>query len=197
MSDRAARFNRLYAGDIDPWDFRTSAYEKEKYRTTMEVLPRSRYAVAIEAGCSIGELTRLLSDRCEQVIGIDVSSVALDEAARRNADRANIAFHCGELPGAWPGEHAADLLVLSEVLYFLSPEEIVALAERIAGNWCAGGHCVLVNYLGPTGERLQGDEAADFFIMAMMALVGVRCDTTMTKGRYRLDLLTRDGAPPA
>ncbi|WP_413619539.1 class I SAM-dependent DNA methyltransferase [Gluconacetobacter sacchari] len=191
MSERAARFDRLYAGDIDPWNFRVSAYEKEKYRATVAVLPRSRYAVAIEAGCSIGELTRLLSHRCDRVIGIDVSSVALAEAARRNADRPNIAFHRGELPDAWPADHPVDLLVLSEVLYFLSPEEIDALAERVAASWRRGGHCVLVNYLGPTAERLQGDEAADLFIGSMAARAGLRCYVGLVKGLYRLDLLTR------
>ncbi|MFW7266456.1 class I SAM-dependent DNA methyltransferase [Gluconacetobacter sp. Hr-1-5] len=197
MSERAARFDRLYAGDIDPWKFRSSAYEKGKYRATMEALPRPRYALAIEAGCSIGELTRLLSRRCDHVIGLDVSSVALDASARRNADRPNITFRCGELPGAWPAGSPVDLIVLSEVLYFLSPDEIEDLADRIAANWCPDGHCVLVNYLGPTAEALQGAEAADLFISAMTALPGIRSTVRMTKDRYRLDLLTRDISSPA
>lgn len=194
MSERSARFDRLYAADIDPWHFRSSAYEKDKYRATIKALPNPRYALAIEAGCSIGELTRLLSRRCDRVIGIDVSSVALDEAARRNADRPNITFHRGELPGAWPGESPVDLLVLSEVLYFLSPEEIEDLAYRASANWRAGGHCVLVNYLGATAEALQGGEAAELFIASMQARTGIRHDIAMMAGRYRLDVLARDVA---
>ncbi|WP_275943931.1 SAM-dependent methyltransferase [Gluconacetobacter takamatsuzukensis] len=191
MSERATRFDRLYTGDIDPWGFRSSAYEKEKYQATMLALPRARYALAIEAGCSIGELTRLLSFRCDRIIGIDISSVALDEATRRNADRPNIVFRRGELPGAWPGENAADLLVLSEVLYFLSPQEIEDLADRIVANWCPGGHCVLVNYLGPTAEALQGSEAANLFISCMKARTGIRHDAVATAEHYRLDVLER------
>lgn len=191
MSERAARFDRLYSGDIDPWGFRSSAYERDKYRATLHALPRPHYAVAIEAGCSIGELTRLLSWRCDRVIGLDLSAVALDEARRRNADRPNIVFRQGELPGAWPAESVVDLLVLSEVLYFLSPDEIRDLTQRIATNWSPGGHCVLVNYLGPTGEGLQGDEAAELFIASMKARAGIRQDVRMRKDRYRLDILAR------
>ncbi|MFT8776642.1 MAG: class I SAM-dependent methyltransferase [Gluconacetobacter liquefaciens] len=197
MSERTARFDRLYAGDIDPWQFRSSVYERDKYRATMDALPRPRYALAIEAGCSIGELTRLLSWRCDRVIGIDVSSIALDEAVRRNADRPNTTFRQGELPGAWPAEHPVDLIVLSEVLYFLAPQEIKDLANRVAAHWCPGGDCVLVNYLGPTAEALQGAEAADLFIAAMTAQPDVRSTVRVTKDRYRLDLLTRGISSPA
>ncbi len=190
MSERRARFDRLYARDIDPWGFRTSGYEQEKYHATLAALPRSRYGVGVEAGCSIGELTRLLSSRCDYLVGIDVSSLGPDEALRRNADRPNIRFRRGELPGAWP-DMPVDLVVLSEVLYFLSPLEIDALAGRLSQTWCDGGDCVLFNYLVPTAESLQGAEAADLFIEALKRRTSVQHPTGTTRGQYRLDVLIR------
>lgn len=187
MPERGKRFDSLYADNIDPWGFRTSAYEREKYAATLDALPRGRYAVGIEAGCSIGELTRLLSFRCDHVIGLDISSVALAEAARRNADRSNISFAQGELPEAWPTT-PADLIVLSEVLYFLSAPEIAELAKRAAST-CPEADYLLVNFLGPTSEQLQGAEAAAQFIAGLPR--GYRLSRTRRQ-LYQVDALTRE-----
>ncbi len=60
-------FETLYSQSVDPWDFRTSPYEQRKYAATLDILSRPRYARALEVGCSIGVLTRLLAGRCDRV----------------------------------------------------------------------------------------------------------------------------------
>lgn len=185
MSERARRFDALYSKNPDPWGFRDSAYERAKYQATIAALPEACYRLGIEAGCSIGELTALLAARCDKVIGLDVSAVALAAAAKRGL--ANVEFRLAELPAQFP-DVDADLIVLSEVLYFLSAEEIDALAARIAPRWRPGGTCVLVNWLGPTDEALSGSDAADRFIAALYRLA---CPTRQTSetAKYRLDVL--------
>jgi trans-aconitate methyltransferase len=187
MVDRAGRFDDLYASDIDPWKFRSSDYERSKYEATLAALPRERYAACIEAGCSIGELTRLLASRCESVTGIDISHVAISEAERRNADLPDVQFIRAEFPESWP-EMPADLIVLSEILYFLTPDEIVRLADVISRNWTTPGDCVLVNYLGQIPEPLQGDDAADCFIKAIAHTSSVRL---IDGNGYRIDVLMK------
>ena len=54
-------FEEKYRADIDPWQFRTSNYEHEKYVATISALGQSRYISALEIGCSIGVLTELLA----------------------------------------------------------------------------------------------------------------------------------------
>ena len=54
----AEYFVELYRRELDPWNFAASAYEAEKYRTTLRLLPRARYRNACELGCSIGVFTR-------------------------------------------------------------------------------------------------------------------------------------------
>ncbi len=190
MSERAARFDALYLADADPWNFRGSRYEREKYRATLAALPHRRYKLGIEAGCSIGELTALLAPRCDRLIGIDVSSVALRAAERRNAGNGGVEFVHGELPEAWP-RIDADLVVLSEVLYFLTAAEIRNLAQAVACHWCRGGACVLVNWLGPTGDLLPGALAADIFIAALSAAATSAHVGVLEETRYRIDVLTR------
>ena len=64
-------FEEKYKADIDPWQFRTSGYERAKYRATLGSLTRKSYAAALEVGCSIGVLTQLLSRRCVSLLAID------------------------------------------------------------------------------------------------------------------------------
>jgi len=189
MSERADRFNRLYASDIDPWGFRSSEYECEKYEATLAALPRRHYELGIEAGCSIGELTRRLAARCDRLIGVDVSEVALAEARRRNIDLPHVSFVRGEIPGDWP-DIDADLIILSEVLYFLTPIEIDQLAAKISKRWKASGNCVLVNYLEPIPEAVQGREAAERFIATV---TDVSHAANIPGNGYRIDILTRAG----
>lgn len=187
MVDRAGRFDDLYASDIDPWKFRSSDYERSKYEATLAALPRQRYEACIEAGCSIGELTRLLASRCESVTGIDISQVAISEAERRNVDLPHVQFLQGELPENWPAM-PADLIVLSEILYFLTRDEIVRLADFISRNWATPGDCILVNYLGQIPEPLQGDDAADCFINAIKPISSMR---VISGNGYRIDVLMK------
>ena len=65
-----AHFQR-YAGNADPWRFRTSAYEQAKYRRTIAALGARRFRSAFEVGCSIGVLTRLLGACCDLVLAVD------------------------------------------------------------------------------------------------------------------------------
>lgn len=191
MSERRDRFDALYAGNIDPWNFTTSAYERDKYQATLAALPRARYQSALEVGCSIGELTRLLSDRCDRLLAVDVSEVALAEARRRNADRSTIAYVRGELPQDWP-EGEFDLIVVSEVLYFLTRREIVELAGRVGRALTPGGDCVVVNYAGLIEDGLQGEAAAGIFADQCRAM-GCSVMRLPTPKQYRLALI-RKGA---
>ncbi len=54
-------FDDLYQKNEDPWDFETSAYERDKYAATLAALPNAHYQNAFEIGCSIGVLTQQLA----------------------------------------------------------------------------------------------------------------------------------------
>lgn len=188
--NRAATFDALYRDNPDPWNMRSSAYERDKYQATLAALPHRHYRMGIEAGCSIGELTALLAPRCARLIGIDVSTVALAQAATRNARNPNVEFLHGELPGAWP-DLDADLIVLSEVLYFLTAAEIATLARIIAPRWRDGGACILVNWLGPTEDLLPGATAATLFTTALSSHTPTRLLSRTATEKYRLDVLVK------
>ncbi|ONG47237.1 hypothetical protein BKE38_24410, partial [Pseudoroseomonas deserti] len=125
----AAYFEALYAGDPDPWDFRTSDYEAAKYAATLAALPRPRYAAALEVGCSIGVLTKMLAPRCDRLLAIDGSARALATARRDCGPLPGLAFEQREVPRQWPAGRF-DLILLSEVIYYWDAEDL----DRVAGQ---------------------------------------------------------------
>ena len=110
-------FDALYAADPDPWDFATSAYEREKYDATIAALGERRFARGLEVGCSIGVLTERLAARCDTLVAVDVAQAAVDAARARLAARPGVDVRRESLPEEWP-EGTFDLIVASEVLYY-------------------------------------------------------------------------------
>lgn len=177
-------FDDMYAVDPDPWRFAESDYERDKYAATLAALPRERYARGLEVGCSIGVLTRQLAGRCESLLSIDVAETALRDARARCADRPNVRFERRHVPAEWP-DGRFDLVLLSEVVYYLDRDDVVALARRVAAA-APGGDVLLVHWLGETHYPLSGDEATDTFVGALPASEVI---AARREAAYRLDVL--------
>ncbi|MCJ2054863.1 class I SAM-dependent DNA methyltransferase [Methylobacterium sp. J-070] len=179
-------FDERYAADPDPWQFETSDYERAKYAATLDALPRARYATALEAGCSIGVLTEALAGRCDALVSIDLAERALARARQRCRELAHVRFERVQVPGQWP-DGTFDLILLSEVVYYLDAGDVARLAERVRNCLRPGGDVVLVHWTGETHYPLTGDEATARFIECARAFLRVLGQTRTDK--YRLDVL--------
>lgn len=194
-----AHFERLYAQDADPWGFETSGYEHAKYRATIEALGAARYGRGLEIGCSIGVLTELLAGRCDALLGIDPVESALARARARCATMNHVAFARMFVPADFPAG-TFDLIVCSEVLYFLAGADLLRVASLVCAALRPGGVVLLVNYTGrpgepATGDPLTGDDAAERFIAATKPVLE-RTLAQRDEG-YRIDRLDRRApAPP-
>jgi 2-polyprenyl-3-methyl-5-hydroxy-6-metoxy-1,4-benzoquinol methylase len=181
-------FEALYARDSDPWRFASSEYEREKYARTLAALPAARYANALEIGCSIGVFTEQLAPRCERLLAIDAAEAPLVEAARRCRAQANVAFARMFVPSEWP-QGTFDLVLLSEVLYYLQARDVAALADRVSGALAPRASAVLVHWTGETNYPLTADQATEAFLARLQDQVEVvRCER---RSEYRLDVLVR------
>ena len=181
-------FEQLYAADIDPWKFATSDYEREKYAQTLASLPRAHYGRALEIGCSIGVLTRQLAARSQSLLALDAAAGALAQAKTRCASQENVEFAQMFVPVDWPpGEF--DLILLSEVVYYLDADDVAALAARVSSSLAASGNVVLVHWTGETNYPLTGDAATELFIERIREIA----DRVHSERRpeYRLDVLIR------
>jgi len=180
-------FDRLYASDPDPWKFATSDYERDKYAATLAALPRTRYARAFEVGCSIGVLTLRLAERCDAILAVDVADAALQQARLRCRDWPSVQFDRLIVPQRWP-EGVFDLILFSEVLYYLDTADRTAAARLSLDALAPGGTIILVNWHGPTDGFCTGDAAADEMIGACAPTL--RPITQQRAERYRLDVLS-------
>jgi cyclopropane fatty-acyl-phospholipid synthase-like methyltransferase len=181
-------FDAIYAADPDPWNFADSPYEQGKYALTLNAMPKPRYRSALEVGCSIGVLTRSLASRCDAVVAIDAARTPLVEARRRCADLPGVRFEQMFVPEQWP-DGVFELILLSEVVYYLSHADVGRLAARVTRSLPAGGSVLLVHWTGPTDYPLSGDEAVALFIER----VGSTCvvERSDRYPRFRLDVLSR------
>lgn len=175
----------LYRDNPDPWNFRESGYERAKYQTTLNLLPGRRYGTVLEVGCSIGVLGRRLAERSAHYLGIDASRIALRDAARDAPS--NMEFRAMTVPREFPGG-TYDLVVLSEILYFLSAQDVARLARQVKAA-APDGDVVLVNWRGPTARELQGDEAAEIFTESFRR----KADLIFATDRFRVDVFGRRG----
>jgi len=187
-SHSADHFQRLYDVDPDPWRFGSSEYEQAKYGRTIASLDSRRFRSGFEAGCSIGVLTRMLATRCDALLAVDIIESPLRTARSACADQPWVRFAQMQIPRQWPTA-AFDLIVLSEVLYFLSPEDVTSVADRVTDTLEADGIVLLVNWRGHSGDPCTGDEAADIFISHVMHFLSV--EAHHHEQAYRLDALRR------
>lgn len=185
-SERAETFDALYRADPDPWHFTSSEYERVKRGATLDALPEEHFPCALEVGCSIGNLAAELASRCGSLLAIDVSEVALSQA-RARCQRGNVIYRCAEIPQAWPGG-TYDLIVFSEVLYFLNAGEVRRSSELAFSSLASGGTVLLVNWIGPTDTALTGDDAAEVFL-AGAGDASWRTTRTRREASYRIDVL--------
>jgi predicted TPR repeat methyltransferase len=152
---RPAFFDELYAGDPDPWKFLTSEYETAKYKATIDALQGRRFDQGLELGCSIGVLTQRLAERCTQLTAIDVSEQALEHARARNP---RVTVELREIPEQFP-HGPFDLIVASEVLYYLDVPAFNRTVDAIRRTLVPGGALLAVHWRHPTKlYPLLGDE---------------------------------------
>ena len=187
-----AYFDALYAENPDPWDFETSAYEAGKYEATLAALPRARYESALEIGCSIGVLTQKLATRCERLLSVDVSERALTAARARCRDLPHVRFERRSIPDDFP-EGPFDLVLVSEVGYYWSREDLARARRRIEAGLVEGGHLLLVHWTPYVEDYpLTGDEVHEAFLAASRGGdAALRARGGRREERYRLDLFER------
>ena len=184
-------FDDVYRANNDPWQFASSPYERGKYATTLAALPHPHYGRAFEIGCSIGVFTAQLALRCGHLLSIDVSEAALAQAQQRCAGLPQVEIKKMQVPHEFPaGEF--DLILVSEVGYYLSPADLARTADQMLAALPSGGQLLLVHWTPVVPDYPQtGDEVHDFFLAKAQPGGPLRHLTGQRHDKYRLDLLEK------
>jgi SAM-dependent methyltransferase len=163
----AIEFERIYARNPDPWKLATSRYEAAKRDATVAALGSRRYLRALEVGSATGMLTAALAPRCERLTACDFSPFAVATTRRRVAGLPNVEVIRATFPEQVPAA-PWDLVVCSEVLYYLDPpafERAIAWLRRMLRS---GATVLAVHWRGPgVTEPLRGDDVHDRLVAAL------------------------------
>jgi hypothetical protein len=148
MSVEDLYFDGLFAGNDDPWAFRQRWYEQRKRAITLAALPRPRYRAIFEPGCANGELSAALATRCDRLLCCDTAGAAVRLARTRLSVFDHAEVFQGRLPGDWPDEQF-DLIVLSEVGYYLDAEDLKQLIDLAVTSLSADGQLLACHWRPP------------------------------------------------
>jgi SAM-dependent methyltransferase len=144
-SDNHDELDRIYRSLKDPWNFETSAYERERFAILLDEVKRHPHGSILEVGCAEGMFTTMLTELTRDIVAIDVSPTAIARARERHPVPQFIAT---SLDGLDPGRKY-DLVVCAETLYYI--KDVAGAIEKLSA---VGKRCV-VSYLRRESKRLD------------------------------------------
>ncbi|WP_051907946.1 PIG-L family deacetylase [Flavimarina sp. Hel_I_48] len=187
-------FDTLYQTSDDPWNFTKSFYEKSKYEETLKVL-KPFYHNILELGCSIGVLSEQLALKCDHLMSVDISEFPLETAKKRCAPLGNIDFVKMDVSKNFP-QNTFDLILISEVGYYLSNADLNGLFENCSQHLNTNGHILLVHWTSYVSEYpLSGKEVHEKFKMSHVA-EQFKLEQSVVHAAYELMLWKKTGDAP-
>ncbi|WP_295999473.1 SAM-dependent methyltransferase [Rugamonas sp.] len=152
----SAHFQQLYRDDADPWQVRQRWYEQRKRALLLASLPQARYRNAYEPGCGNGALTAELAPRCERLLASDGAAEAVLLTRGQLAGARHVTVRQQQLPADWPprGSGPFDLIVISELAYYLDGAALARLVDCCVADLAPGGTIVLCHWRRPFKDRV-------------------------------------------
>lgn len=188
MSPMTAQdFERRYRRDEDPWRYRQSPYERRKYAATLEACGPGPFRNALELGASIGVFSVQLAPRCEALTTVDFAPTAVRLAQSELAPYPHARAIEGRIPDDLPAG-PFDLVLASEVLYYLSPDALGRTFAALERTLSHDGRLVCVHWRRTGPDRpLSADEVHE----AVLALPWLTQLLSAPSRDYLLDVFER------
>jgi peptidoglycan/xylan/chitin deacetylase (PgdA/CDA1 family)/glycosyltransferase involved in cell wall biosynthesis/SAM-dependent methyltransferase len=139
---RRARFEKLFVGKKDPWEYQRDAHQRRFQRELHMILTACndrRIGSALEIGCAEGAFTELVAEHCDSLLAVDISATALNRARLRVAWPAKVQFReldivCDSFPQSF------DLIIIADVVdYIALPWRNQAIRQKLIAALEPGG----------------------------------------------------------
>lgn len=142
-------FNKLYLQSDDPFRNWVNDYEERKRNIALKILREPQYGRIFEPGCGNGGLSKELSKRGRRVLAVDWSKDALS-AAKNYCEADNIEFREMNFPRETPAAEEAgfDLMVVSELLYYYSQEDLDRFFQAVPEILKPNGEILMIHWRG-------------------------------------------------
>lgn len=163
-----AGFERLFRTSADPWDYRGSPFEAFKRAVLLRACGDRCHGRGLELACANGETTLRLLDRCLRLTAVDASPTAIAAARRRIGDEPSLTLAVRSLPAEMP-RGAFDLIVVSELVYYLTPKDLRQLIPKIERALAPGGRVVVLHHLRRFDDAAQLPALAQAMVRRTLA----------------------------
>jgi predicted TPR repeat methyltransferase len=156
---RPGFFDHFY-DDGDTFGYDRNPEDQLKFARTLEVCGGNGLGRVLELGCAVGSFTEVLVPHASEVLALDVSRATVERVRERMHGSSHVRAVAMTLPDEFP-EGEFDVVVASDVLYYLPVADLQRCVERIEASLDVGGAFVAVHYVPRMGSVLNGDEAHD------------------------------------
>jgi SAM-dependent methyltransferase len=172
----------------DPWGIRASLYEQGKMMQQFVLLNDRTYARVLDVGCGAGDFTSCLAKISTEVVALERSNGALRQARTNLRSLPNVALVSDNIRSySVPASHF-DLIVLGEVLYYLSYvsgdrrlgmqlglDSLQPLIQKLQEALVPGGRILMTNYFGLDKGAMTRADVAEF--RRLFENAGLRVET--------------------
>lgn len=185
---------RFYAAEHDPFHIDSNPYELEKFEDMLEVMGDRRFTHALEVGCAIGSFTERLAPRCDALLAIDIAQLAVDRTKQRLQDVPDVTVERRTFPDQLPSG-PFDLVVCSDVLYYLPERRLVPALQRLGEALGPGGSLISLHWMGEHGAPIAGERVHELQRSVWSSFTHVRSEHRLGVGPlaagYRLERFDR------
>ena len=184
----AATFEARYRAEGDPWRTLSDPAERAKADAVLSACGEGPFASVVDLGAGLGVLAAALAPRSGRLVALDAAPTAVAAAAGRLARWPGARAAVAVLPDDLPRD-TFDLVVASEVLYYLSPAAFAATLRWLDGAVAPAGKVVAVHW---TGSAPDLQRSADDVHVALARCPRLTSTATTRAETYRLDVLAAD-----
>ena len=139
--------NSQFERQVDPWGYASTPNEGRRHQDELKMLDAVRagakFGKVLEIGCAEGIFTEMLAERCDSLLAVDISPVALERARERRKWGEQVRFQeldvrADPLPGPF------DLIVIVHVLeYIRNRNALSRIREKVIASLRNGGYLLL------------------------------------------------------
>ncbi len=140
-----AGFDATFRGNPDPWATFTARDEAWKRRAILHALGPGRHGRLLELASGNGSNSVALADHALRLDATDGAPTAVALTAKALGPYPRATARRLILPARFPTRRY-DAIVVAEVLYYLTPRDLAAVAREITATLRPGGRLVLAHH---------------------------------------------------
>jgi hypothetical protein len=134
----------------------------------------------------------MLAKKCKKLLSVDVAEAPLAKARVRLKESPQVVFKKMAVPDQFPSAKF-DLIVMSEVGYYLAWPDFKLLRKKVTEQLSAGGQLLLVHWTPVVHDYpLTGDEVHDAFMEISGETNTFKHLLHKSEATYRLDLFEKN-----